>query len=202
MKIILEQSEKSLLPNKFHDELLEVITESFSLTHNDESIYLNFKEINETIKPIMVEVQQEPLPEPEVTYDEFMEEIVTEPIITEKQYVKTGEEVAYTKKRVENEVVGTKVIDQTLISHELTGTEIIGQDMEGNDIIEDVYEDTYEDVFEDVYGDVTYQDVFDGVALIKSIDDIVKAHDNTPIVPRSLLSHEQMDDVITYLLNN
>ena len=200
MELLYDKGE--ILTDRIHDELAQVITEQFSLGIKGENIYLNFKDVTETIKPIMVEVQQEPLPEPEVTYDEFMEEIVTEPIITEKQYVKTGEEVAYTKKRVENEVVGTKVIDQTLISHELTGTEIIGQDMEGNDIIEDVYEDTYEDVFEDVYGDVTYQDIFDGLALIKSIDDIVKAHDPTPIVAKSLLSHEQMDDVITYLLNN
>jgi len=74
MKITLNKA--GLLPNKLHDELLEVITEQFSLTHNDENIYLNFKDINKVVTPIFEDGEQ------------------------------TGETISYEKKRIEIEVIG------------------------------------------------------------------------------------------------
>ena len=63
-------------PNKFHDELLEVITEDFSLQHNDESIFLNFNDITE----------------------------VKTPVIENEEVIDTI--ISYTKKRTESEITG------------------------------------------------------------------------------------------------
>ena len=63
-------------PNKLHDELLEVITEDFSLQHNDENIFLNFNGITETKTPV-------------IENQEVIDTITN-----------------YTKKRVESEITG------------------------------------------------------------------------------------------------
>lgn len=110
--------------------------------------------------------------------------------------------VTYTKRRIENEVVGQKVIGQeyshtepvTKMVIDENGDEIaepvmkIAIDELGNQSLVQETKDIYEDIMEDVYGDVEYQDDYTeqmvGSETIKgvlpTIDECIVNHDPTP----------------------